>query len=281
MCKVAVLNPVAQFCVGHKPKPITCTTHVCLSMHAAVDLVQAGCAPITPNSTGGALVEQSSFSLSAHIHKRFNKLGGWVGSSSNLSANSSSPPESLSSTLIPPADCNTSALNSLASTMMLQGRSESPNSSHAVGKGSHAVEGSLDSVTAYLSARGHHVHAPAGLNGKRVQGLAEMHDAPANVLRKPLKAIFVPPREVSVTCRESWVIQSSAAVVCLLPNWSALCVTVARGRLRDLLSRIRSSYSSAAGTAEPCKIGTDEPCNNGLGPKNLAHKSVVFCCACR
>lgn len=195
-------------------------------MHAAVDLVQGGCAPVTPNSTGGALVEQSSFSLSAHIHKRFNKLGGWVGSSSNLSANSSSPPESLSSTLTPPADSTTSALNSLASTMMLQGRSESPNSSHAVGKGAHAVEGSLDSVTAYLSARGHHVHAPAGLNGKRVQGLAEMHDAPANVLRKPLKAIFVPLREVSVRHLQDGHSLYSNAVRLLPMNCAASSATI-------------------------------------------------------
>lgn len=136
----------------------------------------------------------TAFSLSATFHKRFNGLGGWVGSSSSLSTTSSSPPESLASSLAPPSDSpygqGASALNSLASTLAL-GRSESP-SSHAK---AHAVEGSLGSVTAYSSARGHHVHAPAGLNGKRVQGLAEMHEA--NVLKKPLKAIFVPPREVS------------------------------------------------------------------------------------
>lgn len=73
----------------------------------------------------------------------------------------------------------------------LAARSESP-SSQLVLRPAAQVEGSLDSVTAY--SRGHPVHAPAGLHGRRVQGLAEMHESGG--LRKPLKAIFVPPREV-------------------------------------------------------------------------------------
>lgn len=175
--------------------------------------MQASYGPPTPSS--GLMCDLSSpsrpastrpdaaaaFSLGATIHKRFNALGGWVGSSSSISSpggSGASPPDSLSSTLGAASDSTDggqggSAPNSLASTMVLG--PEGAMRLHAGTKA--AVEGSLDSVTAYSSARGHHVHAPAGLLGRRVQGLAEMHESSANVLRKPLKAMFVPPREVS------------------------------------------------------------------------------------
>lgn len=121
----------------------------------------------------------AAFGLSA-LNKRLGALGGWVGSSSNLShlgsvsSGSPSTTASLASTMVP---CAESPFRYTAPKF--------------------AVEGSYDSVTAY--SRGHPVHAPASLHGRKVQGLAEMREgaaAPLNGLRKPLKAIFVPPREV-------------------------------------------------------------------------------------
>jgi hypothetical protein len=56
------------------------------------------------------------------------------------------------------------------------------------------VEGSLGSITA-SSRPG--VQSPASLAGRRVQGLAALHDAGAPRMRPLMKAVFMPPREVS------------------------------------------------------------------------------------
>lgn len=168
--------------------------------------------PATPNSnTAGSVCDvpasPRACALSA-LNKRLGALGGWVGSSSNL-ASSISRCDSSPSTITA----------SLASSALQPPRSPSPCRGNNAGK--FGVEGSLDSVTAY--SRDHPVHAPAGLHGRKVQGLAEMREgsvtAPLNLnlngLRRPLKAIFVPPREV----RESEVL----AALCER-EWCLLCV---------------------------------------------------------
>lgn len=156
---------------------------------AAVDF-PLSCLPATPNNNnnnaGSACDVPASpraCALSA-LNKRLGALGGWVGSSSNLASISR---------------CNSSpsaVTASLASSALQPPRSPSPCRGNTASK--FGVEGSLDSVTAY--SRDHPVHAPAGLHGRKVQGLAEMREgsvtAPLNGLRRPLKAIFVPPREV-------------------------------------------------------------------------------------
>lgn len=120
------------------------------------------------------------------LNKRLGVLGGWVGRSSNLA--SISRCDSSPSTVVA----------SLASSALQPPRSPSP--CRGTNASKFGVEGSLDSVTAY--SRDHPVHAPAGLHGKKVQGLAEMREGSVtallnlNGLRRPLKAIFVPPREV-------------------------------------------------------------------------------------
>lgn len=111
------------------------------------------------------------------LYKHSGGPAGWFGSSSNLSTADTAWP---------------TGANSVARTS-LAARSVSPSSQLGLRPAAAQVEGSLDSVTAY--SRGHPVHAPAGLHGRRVQGLAEMHESGVG-LRKPLKAIFVPPREV-------------------------------------------------------------------------------------
>lgn len=136
-----------------------------------------------------------AFGLAA-LNRRLGALGGWAGSSSNLSsASTASNPSSMASKL---------AQRTTADSLFSQGG------------GRPLVEGSLDSVTA--CSRGQHVtcgmrHAPAGLHGRRVQGLAEMHEG--NVLKKPLKAIFIPPREVRLP----------GCCCCLCDNKSGLYAT--------------------------------------------------------
>jgi hypothetical protein len=170
-------------------------TVLCCDVAVAVAVFPAGAefihtGPLTPNSSplcdppASPMTRSKSeaFGLSA-LHKRLGGLGGWVGSSSNLSNLSSSSPTTTASTVSP--------------TMgQAAPRSESPFGQSLPAK--FAVEGSLDSVTA--CTRAHPVHSPAGLQGCRVQGLAELHEVGSRgglMLRKPLKAIFVPPREVS------------------------------------------------------------------------------------
>jgi hypothetical protein len=177
-----------------------CAIAVLQRLSAAAEFLPAG--PLTPNSSplcdppASPMTRSKSeaFGLSA-LHKRLGGLGGWVGSSSNLSTVSTSSPSTTAST---------------ASPTMGQAapRSENP-FGHSMAK--FAVEGSLDSVTA--CSRSHPVHSPAGLQGCRVQGLAKLHEVGSRGgLRKPLKAIFVPPREVSSLCAEH---QHSGAQVML------------------------------------------------------------------
>jgi hypothetical protein len=149
----------------------------------------AGCAPATPHTITAldapaspmACSKSDAICLSA-LAKRSGGPAGWFGSCSNLSA----------------ADTASTAGPTSTSSSSLAARSESPSSQLRL-RPAAQVEGSLDSVTAY--SRGHPVHAPAGLHGRRVQGLAEMHEGGGG-LRKPLKAIFVPPREVRLKRRQ-------------------------------------------------------------------------------